>query len=336
MRSLQISRFGPPEVLRIVDGPDPEPGPGEVVVTVEASGINFADIMARMGLYPDAGRPPIVPGYEFAGRVAAIGTGVDGLQEGDPVVGLRNFGAHSDRVLARARSLHRRPDGLDAVQAAAFPVTYLTAWHALVYLGNLHPGERVLIHNAGGGLGTAALQIARHRGARVFGTASPGKHEWLLGLGLEAVFDYRDWPRQLREHAGRDGVELILDPIGGRNLQLGFESLAHTGRIVACGTSTFASGWRRRPLHLIRELLRWPRLSPIRMMLKNRGAFGVHLGHLWHREEIMAAQLEELTGLLGSGVLDPVIDRVFPAAEAVAAHRHVQGRCNHGKVVLSW
>jgi NADPH:quinone reductase-like Zn-dependent oxidoreductase len=336
MRSLQIPKFGPPEVLRIVTGPDPEPGPGEVLVEVEYSGVNFSDIMARMGLYPDAGRPPIVPGYEFAGSVRAVGAGVTELSAGDPVAGLRNFGGHADLLVARSENVLRRPSGVDAVLGAAFPVVYLTAWHALVRMGNLQAGERILIHNAGGGLGTAAVQIAGHVGAVVWGTASPSKHDLLRGLGVTEVFDYPDWPARVRELTGGSGVEFILDPIGGRNLARGFESLAHTGRIVACGTSGFAPGLKRRPLHLVLELLRWPRFNALRMIVKNRGVFGVHLGHLWHRPDLLREEMGEILDLLDKRVLDPVIDRIIPAGEAASAHRRLQEHHNRGKIVLAW
>jgi NADPH:quinone reductase-like Zn-dependent oxidoreductase len=303
---------------------------------VEYSGVNFADVMARMGLYPDAGRPPIVPGYEFAGTLREVGAGVTDLRPGDRVVGLRNFGAHADLITARAEYVRRRPPGVDAVDGAAFPVVYLTAWHALVRLGNLQPGERLLVHNAGGGLGTAAVQIGRHVGAVIWGTASPSKHDRLRELGVAEVFDYREWPERVRALTGGRGVEFILDPIGGRSLARGFESLAHTGRIVACGTSGFASGLKRRPLHLLLELLRWPRFNALRMIVKNRGAFGVHLGHLWHRPDLLYQEMGALLELLERGILDPVIDRVVPAEEAASAHRLLQERRNRGKVVLSW
>jgi NADPH:quinone reductase-like Zn-dependent oxidoreductase len=277
-----------------------------------------------------------VPGYEFAGRVRSVGAEVTDLTVGDPVVGLRNFGAHTDLLVARAENVLRRPPGVDAVRGAAFPVVYLTAWHALVRMGNLRAGERILVHNAGGGLGTAAVQIARHAGAVVWGTASPSKHDLLRELGVTEVFDYPEWPARVRELTGGAGVEFILDPIGGRNLTRGFESLAHTGRIVACGTSGFAPGLRRRPLHLVLELLRWPRLSALRMIVKNRGVFGVHLGHLWHRPDLLREEIGEILHLLEEGLLDPVIDSVIPAGEAASAHRRLQERRNRGKVLLAW
>ncbi len=337
MREVRVSRFGPPDVLEVVERPDPVPGEGEVCVAVEAAGINFADILARMGLYPDTGKPPFVTGYEFAGRVSAVGPDVTGIKEGDAVVGMRNFGCYADRVVTDARLVLPLPSGLDAVRAAAFPVAYVTAWHSLVYLGNLHPGERLLIQNAGGGVGTAAIQIARHRGAVIFGTASTGKMEFLSELGVDHPIDYRttDWAEAVRDLTDGEGVEMIFDPLGGRSLAKGFESLAHTGRLIAYGVSGLAPGKARRRVHAAMEILRTPKFSPLRMMQKNRGVFGVHIGHLWHRLDVLREEMRQLVELLEQGVLDPVVDTTFPLEETAQAHHYIQDRRNRGKVVLT-
>ena len=337
MHQVRVSRFGPPDVLEVVELPDPQPGEGEVSVAVEAAGVNFSDILARMGLYRDAGKPPFVTGYEFTGRVTAVGPGVSHVQEGDDVIGMRNFGCYADRVVTGADLVLPRPAGLDAVRAAAFPVTYVTAWHALVYLGNLHPGERVLIQNAGGGVGTAAVQIARHRGATILGTASGPKLDFLRTIGVDHPIDYRtgDWAEVVRDLTDGEGVEMIFDPIAGASLRKGFELLAHTGRLIAYGVSSLAPGKTRRFLHTALELFRTPRFSPLKMMVKNRGVFGVHIGHLWHRREMLIAEMEELLALLQEGVLDPIVDTTFPLEEAARAHHYIQDRKNRGKIVLT-
>jgi len=337
MHTVRVPRFGPPEVLEYIELPDPEPGPGQVRVRVAAAGINFADITARMGLYPDSGKPPFVTGYEFAGTIETIGEGVTSPAVGDEVIGMRNFGCYADTVVTPAANILPRPARLDAVAAAAFPVTYLTAWHAMVYIGNLHPGERLLIQNAGGGVGTAAIQIARHRGAVIFGTASAGKHDFLRGLGVEHLFDYRTpgWEDELRERTGGEGVEMILNPIGGPGLKRDFDLLAHTGRLLLFGMSSGSRGKTRNMLKAVVNIVRTPRFSPLRMMMKNRGVAGVHIGHLWHRPEILAAEFAEMLPLLEEGVLDPIVDRTFPLAEAAAAHHYIQDRRNRGKVILT-
>jgi len=337
MHAVEVSRFGGPEVLRLVEGPDPEPGPGEVTVRVEAAGINFADILARMGLYPDAGDPPFVTGYEFAGRVEAVGAEVEGLEEGERVVGLRDFGCYADLIAVPAQTVLRLPAEIDAVRAAAVPVSYLTAWHSLVYMGNLHRGERILIQNAGGGVGSAAVQIARHRGAEILGTSSPGKHDWLRGLGVDHPIDYRtgDWAARVRELTGGEGVEMIFDPLGGAFVKEGFELLAPAGRMVCYGVSSMAPGKRRNWLKAVWEVFRAPKFSVLRLMVKNRGVIGVHLGHLWGKAAVLRGQFEAILEGVEEGYLDPVVDATFPLEEAFEAHHYIQDRKNRGKVVLT-
>lgn len=337
MRVVRVPRFGPPDVLEVVELPDPDPGEGEVRVAVQASGINFADILARMGLYRDAGKPPFVTGYECAGEIDAVGPGVEGLKEGDAVIGMRNFGCYADRIVTSAELVLPRPANLDPVKAAAFPVAYVTAWHSLVYLGNLHRGERVLIHNAGGGMGTAAVQIARHKGAVILGTASARKHDFLRQAGVDYPIDYRneDWTKAVQSITGGEGVEMIFDPLGGRSLKKGFEQLAHTGRLIAYGISSAAPGKARHILRALLMVMRTPKFSPLRMMVKNRGVYGVHIGHLWHRQDILRGEMKDLLALVEQGELDPVVDRTFPLEQAAQAHHYIQDRKNLGKVVLT-
>jgi len=337
MHVVQVPRFGPPEVLEYIEQPDREPAAGEVRAVVNAAGVNFADITARMGLYPDSGKPPFVTGYEFTGVVERVGEGVDHVSEGDAIIGMRNFGCYADSVITAADMTFPLPDGIDAVKGAAFPVTYLTAWHAMVYLGNLHPGERILIQNAGGGVGTAAIQIARHRGAEILGTASAAKHDFIRGLGADHVIDYRqdDWTEEVKRITDGKGVEMILNPLGGPTLKTDFDLLAHTGRLICYGVSAGARGMSRNLPKAVWNIFRTPKLSPLQMMMKNRGAFGVHIGHLWHRKEVLAGEFAEMLELLQEGVLDPVIDTTFPLREAAKAHRYIQDRKNRGKVILT-
>ena len=176
MRVVVITAHGGPEVLQVQERPDPVAGAGEVLIDVAAAGINFADVMARMGLYPDAPKTPCVVGYEVAGTILAVGEGVDGLAPGQRVLSGTKFGGYASQVAVPSGDVVALPDRLSFEQGAAIPVNYATAWAGLVGYGSLRPGERVLIHSAGGGVGIAATQIAKRWGAEVYGTASPGKH----------------------------------------------------------------------------------------------------------------------------------------------------------------
>ena len=243
MRQIWISKAGPPEVLVVKEAPDPQPAAGEMRLRVKASGVNFADILGRLGLYPDLPRIPVVPGYEVAGRVDGVGGGVDPSSVGRDVFALTRFGGYADVACVPKAQVFPRPQGMSAQEGASIPVNYLTAWQLMVVMGGLKPNETVLIHSAGGGVGIAATQIAKHIGAKVIGTASAAKHGELSSFGVDHLIDYRteDFEARARQITGGRGVELILDAIGGDSLKKGYRLLAPTGRLGMFGVSSAAT-----------------------------------------------------------------------------------------------
>lgn len=338
MRQIWITKAGPPEVLQIKETDDPTPGPGEVTVRVEASGINFADIMARMGAYPDLPGIPYVVGYEVAGKVEQLGEGVDPDLAGKDVVCLTRFGGYSDVVVLPTAQVFVRPPGLDAHTAAGMPVNYLTAWQLIVAMGSLKPYETVLIHSAGGGVGIAAVQIAKHIGARVIGTASESKHDYLRSIGVDHCIDYRqqDFAEEaLRITDGR-GVELICDPIGGDYWRKGFRALAPSGRMGMFGASATVNGKKRSLLAGLRFLwgTPWTQFNPVALMNQNKGVFGVNLGRMWGEAELASRWMREVLRLFEEGVVKPRVDTTFAFDDAPAAHHYIQDRKNVGKVLL--
>lgn len=336
MRQVWIPRYGPPEVLEVREAPDPAPDVGQVRIRVAASGVNFADVMGRLGLYPDAPRPPMVVGYEVAGTVDAVGREVQGIAPGARVLAFTRFGGYSDVVCVPAAFVAPIPDALGFAAAAAIPVNYVTAWLMLVRLGNLRAGDRVLVHAAAGGVGQAAVQICRWRGAEIFGTASAAKHERLRAEGVQHPIDYRsqDFLAEVRRITDGAGVDIVLDAVGGASLARSYRALAPLGRLFTFGASSFATGERRSWLAAVGGLLRTPRFHPLRLMSDNRGVIGVNVGHLWRRPEPLREALGEVLALVAQGVLRPVVDRTVPFAEAATAHRLLQERRNFGKVVL--
>ena len=336
MKQVWIPRIGEPEVLEVREASDPEPGPGEVRIRVEASGINFADILARMGLYPDAPRLPAVVGYEVAGVVDAVGEGVDESRPGDHVVAMTRFGGYSDVVCAPHQTVRRLPETLDFAGGASVPVNYLTAWLMLVRLGGVREGDRVLVHACAGGVGLAAVQICRHFGAVVIGTASAGKHDRLREMGVSDCIDYRtrDFEVEVERLTGGRGVDIALDAVGGESFLKSYRSLSKMGRLFIFGVSSFAPGTRRSVVAAVRGLFKMPSFKPIPLMNHNRGVIGVNLGHLWDRGEEMTAMLTEILERFADGVFTPVVDRAFSFSDAAAAHRYIQDRRNFGKVVL--
>ena len=337
MRQAVIPRHGPPEVFDLREAPDPVPGEGEVRIRVRAAGVNFADILARLGLYPDAPKPPCVVGYEVAGHIDGVGRSVAGFHDGDRVIALTKFGGYSDVVSVPSAHVFHFPDRLSDSEAAAVPVNYLTAAVALYRMAALAPGETVLIHNAGGGVGIAATQLARLRRATVIGTASSFKHAALRSFGVEHAVDYRsaDVADAIREITKGRGVDVILDPIGGRSFLTSYRMLAPLGRLIIFGLSAAAPGERRSLLKAFGTWWATPRFDPLSLINRNRGVFGLHIGHLWSERQQLAPLMEMLLSELGAARLTPVVARSFPLERAADAHRFIQSRQNIGKVVLT-
>lgn len=337
MRQVLIPRFGPPDVFEMREGPDPVPAAGEVRIRVRAAGINFADVLARLGLYPDAPKPPMVVGYEVAGHIDAIGSEVTGFAEGDRVVALTRFGGYADVVVVPVAQVFKLPEGLSDAEAASVPVTYLTAALALYRMAALMPGETVLVHNAGGGVGIAATQLARLRRATVIGTASAFKHDALRAFGVEHAIDYRhaDVGEEVKRITHGRGVDVVLDPIGGRSFGDSYQMLAPLGRLVIFGLSAAATGERRNMWRAFRAWMDTPRFNSMSLIHRNRGVFGLNLGHLWAERRQIAPLMEMLVSELAAGRLQPVVARTFPLDRAADAHRFIQSRQNIGKVVLT-
>src|SRR5689334_19498922 len=216
MKALVLTKHGDHDVLQVQDRPDPPVGPGEVRVATKAAGINFADLMARVGVYPDAPPPPCVLGYELAGEVESVGEGVDNVKVGDRVVAGTRFNGQAELVTVRGDTVWPLPDGLSFEEGAAFPVNYATAYAGLVVMGGVEKGDRVLIHAAAGGVGIAATQIAKARGAEIFGTASSSKHDAIREQGVDHAIDYRsqDFAEEVTRITGGEGVDVIIDALG--------------------------------------------------------------------------------------------------------------------------
>ena len=337
MRAVWITKAGGPEVLEVRESAEPRPEPGEVRIAVRAAGLNFAEVMARQGLYPDAPKPPCVVGYEVAGVVDALGAEVTGLEIGQRVLALVRFGGHAESVCAPVERVLPMPDDLSFVDGAALPVNYLTAYHMLFRVAQLRPGARVLVHMAAGGVGIAVLQLCRTVPEVVtFGTASAAKHAVLREEGCTHPIDYRseNYPARVRELTGGEGVDLVLDPLGGRDWKRGLGLLRPVGHLIAYGFANLNTGERRSLPRLIGQFTGVPVLTPFAMMNRNQTISGVNLGHLWDRPDLLREELSALLDLWRAGAVRPRIDGVYPFAEAAAAHRRIGGRGNIGKVVL--
>lgn len=337
MRAVWITKFGGPEVLQVREQPDPVPGPGEVRIRVKAAGLNFAEMMARQGLYPDAPKPPCVVGYEAAGVVDAVGEGVTSPAVGARVLALTHFGGHSDTVITKAIQAIPMPEEMSFEEGAALPVVYLTAYHMLFRVGWLRPGSKVLIHQAAGGVGLAALQLCRTvADVTTFGSASAAKHATLREHGCTHPIDYRsvDYAPEVRRLTDGRGVDLVLDALGGDDWKKGYALLAPAGMLITFGFANMAGGETRSLLNVARNFLKIPRWSPLGLMDKNRGVAGVNMGHLWTEAAMLRGEIDALLELYRQKKIKPVVDSTFAFDKAAAAHRRMQERKNVGKIVL--
>ncbi|MGH8482054.1 MAG: zinc-binding dehydrogenase [Nevskiaceae bacterium] len=337
MRAIFIERSGGCDVLKVRQVDPPRPKAGELAIEVRAAGVNFADILARQGIYPDCPPYPCVVGYEVAGVVSAVGDGVERSWIGKDVLALTDFGGYAETCCVGAAYAWEKPASLSFEQAAAIPLNYITAWALLIAMGALARGETVLIHNAGGGVGLAALDIAKWTGATIIGTASARKHEFLFARGCEHCVDYGagDWPAQVLRITHGRGVELVIDPIGGAHWRKSYGVLRKTGRLGMFGISSAAVGGFRAKLELLKLVVRTPLFHPLGLVPGNRGVFGVNIHKMYEESGKFRDWMAGILRGVQEGWVRPHVDRAFRFEEAAAAHAYIEGRGNIGKVILA-
>jgi NADPH:quinone reductase-like Zn-dependent oxidoreductase len=333
-----LPRHGGPDVFEIQNRPEPSLAPGRVRVRVRAAGVNFADLMARQGLYPDAPDLPCVLGYEVAGDVDEVGEGVEEIKVGDRVMAACRFGGYAEVVSVRDRDVIALPDDWSYEEGAAMPVVYGTAYAGLVSFGGLRAGERVLIQAAAGGVGIAATQIAKLLGAEIYGTASPSKHDAIRGFGVDHPIDYRDkdFADEARRISGdKEPFDLIVDGVGGKSWKDGYSLLRPGGRLITIGASSFVTGEKRNLPRAAANLARTPRFNPIKMASESKSVIGLNLLRLWDARGSLEDFSEPLGQWIDQGVLRPVVSQAFPLERIADAHRFIGERKNVGKVVLT-
>lgn len=334
-QQIQISRFGGPEVLGLVTTPQEAIGHGFVRVQVRASGVNFADLMMRMGLYPEAPKPPFTPGYEIAGTVIETGPGVSSFKVGDRVVTACRFGGYTNEIILPEFQVRKIPDGMSEIEAAAIPVNYITAWLALQEMGRVRKGDRVLIQSAAGGVGTAAIQIAAQAGAYVVGlVSSKSKAKVVESLGAAEVRTYEEWENS------DENYHLILDSTGGSSLKTSFKRLAPAGRLVSFGASSIVSGGKRSPKSILSFLWNTSFFTPYQLMTQNKGVFGLNVLQLFDKPQgektkLLLHSFDRILEEFSKGNFKTVVGKTFPLEKAGEAHSSLQSRTTTGKVVLT-
>ena len=340
MRAVFIVRIGLPEVaLQLRETPVPEPQGTQVRVRVHAFGLNFADILARTGMYPDAPRLPFVPGYEVAGVVDAVGPDCTEVRPGMRVAALTDFGGYAEAALADERVVVEIPDGMPWPDAASVPVAATTAWLALRGLTTLRAGDRVLIHAAAGGVGIMAAQLALDAGCEVFGTVgSDAKVEFLRGLGVHHPMNHRvaDVEACVRKATGGQGLDLVLDSLGGESISTSVRMLAASGRVVSIGIASMTPRTTRNVVSAGIGLLRAPLLHPYEMLAEGKGFLGINVRRIAAaRPALIAEGLRAVFQLVSAGRLRPQIDSVYPIERTSDAHQRLHGRQSIGKLVVT-
>ena len=326
MRAVVLAEHGGPDVLRVTDTPAPIPGPDDLLVDISYAAINRADVLQRMGLYSDPRRPAVeIPGLEYAGTVAALGERVTGWSVGERVMGIESGGCYAEQVVTHARQALPVPGDVDLADAAAIPEVFITAWDALVVQGGLTSGRWALVHAGASGVGTAAIQIAKALGANIAVTCSAGKMDACRQLGADIVLERSpaDWLAALRsdlEDRGVAGIDVVLDVVGGDEVNRNLAAVRERGRIVQVG-------------------------------LLGGGSTSVNVGALlskritWVGTTLRARPLEEklaicqrfaaeILPLFAAGALRPVIDRRFALDEVAEAHRVMEADANVGKILI--
>jgi NADPH:quinone reductase-like Zn-dependent oxidoreductase len=338
MRAAVLPKTGDCSVFEIQDRPEPSVGPGLVRIRVKAAGINFADLMARQGLYPDAPDLPSVLGYEVAGEVEAVGDDVDSVAVGDRIMAATRFGGYAEQVSVPGRDVFPMPEDWSFEEGAAFPVVYGTAYASLISFGNLRAGERLLVQAAAGGVGIAATQIGKLLGAEIYGTSSASKHEAIRGFGVQHPIDYRDkdFADEVRRISREERpLDLIVDGIGARSWKDGYRLLRPGGRLVMIGASSFVSGEKRNLPKAAANLTRVPRFNPIKLASESISVIGLNMLRLWDARGTLDEFVEPLMQWVDQGVLRPVVAEAFPLERVGEAHRFMNERKNIGKVVLT-
>ncbi len=322
MRAVVITGYGGPEVLQVIEVPEPLPGPGEVLVDVVSSALNRADLLQRMGLYPGPQMEHEVPGLEFAGRVSAVGEGVTRWSEGDEVMGITGGAAHAERLVVHADQAVRVPVGTPLEMAGALPEVFITAWDALVLQGGLREGGTALVHAGASGVGTAAIQLCGMLGATVVVTASAGKVARCLELGADRAVDYtsQDWVSVVAEATDGRGANVVLDVIGGDYLDRNADALAVGGTIMQVGLmgggkATFGLG---------------------KLLSKRARLVGTTLRARSLEEKVALSRAFEDRVVPGfeDGSLQVVVDRRYPLADIVEAHAYMETNASVGKIAL--
>ncbi|XP_003222545.1 synaptic vesicle membrane protein VAT-1 homolog [Anolis carolinensis] len=339
-RALVLTGFGGYDKVKLqsrqLPQAEPSPAAGQVSVQVRACGLNFADLLARQGIYDRLPSLPFSPGMEAAGTVLAVGEGVESPKVGDKVMVMARTGLWQEIVTVSANQTFLMPEGMSFEEAAAFLINYITAYMVLFDFGNLKPNQSVLIHMAAGGVGTAAIQLCKTvENVTIFGTASASKHEFLKESGVTHPIDYRaaDYVAEVKKISPK-GVDVVLDPLGGSDTTKGFNLLKPMGKLITYGVANLVTGQRKNLVAMAKTWWNQFSINALQLLHFNKAVCGYHLSHMDEEWELLNGVVAKLIDLYNQGKIKPKVDSVWPFEQVVDAMKQMQEKKNVGKVVL--
>ncbi len=341
MKAVYLIKYGNSDTAFKIDiAPIPKAGKGEIVVKVAHFGLNFADVVARRGLYPEAPKNPAVLGYDVGGIIHEVGEGVTEFKIGQRVAALTRFGGYAEYAVTKESGMAVIPDSMDFATATALATQACTAYYCAFESVNLHEGDKVLVQAAAGGVGGILVQMAKHKKCIVYGTASTSKMDYLKSIGVDVAIDYTkdDFVKIIKNHSNTEGgVDVIFDSLGGSTFKKGFKLLNPAGRIVTFGAAEQINGNNTNKLQTIKMAINFGIFSPIQLLMTSRAIIGVNMLKIAdNREHVFKHCITEVVKMAKNGIITPKVDKTFAVEEIAEAHDYLESRKSIGKVTVKF
>jgi NADPH2:quinone reductase len=339
MKAIHLTQYGNSDrAFKMMEIDIPTPGPNEIVIKTIASGLNFADVVARRGLYPDAPKNPAILGYDVSGTIHAMGQNVKDFEIGQKVVGLTRFGGYAEYAVAMSEGVSILPDDFDYHKATALATQACTAYFCAEECTSLHPGDQVLVQAAAGGVGSLLVQLAKHRGCTVYGTASSTKQAFLTEIGVDHPIDYTkgDFKKIIKGRCP-EGIDVVFDSIGGKSFSKGMKLLGPGGRMISYGAASQINGKKTNKLLAAGVVFGFGLFTPIALLMESKSIITVNMLRIAdHRPQVFKHVLTEVVKLAKQGVINPELSKTFKAVDIAEAHDYLESRQSIGKVTISW
>jgi len=340
MKAIVLTKYGAADkAFQIEDRPIPQVHDDSVLIKVHTTGLNFADVVARRGLYPDAPKNPAIIGYDVAGTVEAVGKNISHVKTGDRVTALTRFNGYAEYVNTVGYGVSKISDDISFAEATALSTQACTAYYSLCECVQLHPNDTVLIHAAAGGVGSIMTQIAKHKKCKIIGTASSAKQEFILSNGVDIAIDYRtdNFKTVIEKKLGEKSVDFVFDSIGGKTFKKGMQLLKPTGKIITYGAASQIQGSKSGILSTLPMAFGFGIFSPIQLLMNSHAIIGVNMLRVAdHKPHLFNHVLTNVIRMAAEGIIKPVIAKSFKAEEIAAAHQFLESRKSIGKVVVTW